>query len=234
MFWVLIYIATNFLAQIHLISLGLIDFVSEFVPKSTNCVHRFSRKSASRKKPAHRPAKAAHRLKPAHRPAKAGPAHPQVNAIDLGLISLLHQRPPLASISTPPPSPKQLPPPGRKAATRHHCLLPRARTPSPPPRSAPQLRTRAPARSARSVPSQALSASAAQLRLGPQCQLARRSRCLALCSASARSHQAPSRKPATHTPSIAASRPPQLARLTSLLASSRISAASSPPRSDRK
>jgi hypothetical protein len=32
----------------------------------------FSRKSASRKKPAHGLAKAGHRLKPAHRPAKAG------------------------------------------------------------------------------------------------------------------------------------------------------------------
>jgi hypothetical protein len=101
MSWVLIYISTNFLAPIPLILAGTHDFLFQFAPKSTNCVHRFSRKSASRKKPAHRPAKAAYRLKPAHRPAKAGPAHPQVNAIDLGLISLLHQRQPLASIAKP-------------------------------------------------------------------------------------------------------------------------------------
>jgi hypothetical protein len=73
MSWVLIYIATNFLAPIPHISPGIEDFIFQFAPKSKNISPRISRKSPSRKKPAHRPAKAGHRLKPAHRPAKAGP-----------------------------------------------------------------------------------------------------------------------------------------------------------------
>jgi hypothetical protein len=73
MSWVLIYIATNFLATIPRISPRIIDFLSKFLPKSTNFSSRISRKSASRKKPARRPAKAGHRLKPDHRPTKAGP-----------------------------------------------------------------------------------------------------------------------------------------------------------------
>jgi hypothetical protein len=45
MFWVLIYIATNFLAPIPHISLGIADFLSEFLPKSTNSSRRnFSKK----------------------------------------------------------------------------------------------------------------------------------------------------------------------------------------------
>jgi hypothetical protein len=45
MFWVLIYIATNFLAPIPLISLEIIDFLFQFPPKSTNSSRRnFSKK----------------------------------------------------------------------------------------------------------------------------------------------------------------------------------------------
>jgi hypothetical protein len=46
----LIYIATNFLAPIPLISLGIIDFLSEFPPKSTDSLRRnFSKKCESAK-----------------------------------------------------------------------------------------------------------------------------------------------------------------------------------------
>jgi hypothetical protein len=73
MSWVLIYIATNFLAPIPRISPRIIDFLSDFPPKSMNFSSRISRKSASRKKLARKLAKAGHRLRPDHRPAKAGP-----------------------------------------------------------------------------------------------------------------------------------------------------------------
>jgi hypothetical protein len=66
MSWVLIYIATNFLAPIPLISHGIDDFLFKFPPKSKNFATRISRKSANRLKPALRPAKA-------RTPAKAGP-----------------------------------------------------------------------------------------------------------------------------------------------------------------
>jgi hypothetical protein len=52
MFWVLIYIATNFIAPIPLISLGIDDFFFQFPPKSTNSSRRISQKSANRLKPA--------------------------------------------------------------------------------------------------------------------------------------------------------------------------------------
>jgi hypothetical protein len=48
------------------------DFSSKFPPNSTNSSRRISQKSASQKKPAHRPAKAGHRLKPAR--SSAAPA----------------------------------------------------------------------------------------------------------------------------------------------------------------
>jgi hypothetical protein len=66
MSWVLIYIATKFLAPIPLISLRIIDFSFQFSPKSTNISTRISQKSANWLKPALRPAKA-------NPPAKAGP-----------------------------------------------------------------------------------------------------------------------------------------------------------------
>jgi hypothetical protein len=69
MFWVLIYIATNFLAPIPPISAGIDDFIFRFSPKSTNGSRRISRKSLNRLKPALRPAKAGTL-------AKAGPPPP--------------------------------------------------------------------------------------------------------------------------------------------------------------
>jgi hypothetical protein len=79
MSWVLIYIATNFLAPIPLISLGIADFLFQFPSKSTNCSHRISRKSLNRLKPALRPAKAGTPAKAGPNPAKAGPSIPLVN-----------------------------------------------------------------------------------------------------------------------------------------------------------
>jgi hypothetical protein len=52
MSWVLIYIATKFLAPIPLISLGIDNFLFQFPPNSTNISSRISQKSPSRKKPA--------------------------------------------------------------------------------------------------------------------------------------------------------------------------------------
>jgi hypothetical protein len=52
MSWVLIYIATNFLAPIPLISLRIDDFSSHFPPKLKNFATRISQKSVSQKKPA--------------------------------------------------------------------------------------------------------------------------------------------------------------------------------------
>jgi hypothetical protein len=52
MFWVLIYIATNFLAPIPLISPRINDFSSQFPPKSMNSSHIISQKIANRLKPA--------------------------------------------------------------------------------------------------------------------------------------------------------------------------------------
>jgi hypothetical protein len=78
MSWVLIYIATNFLAPIPLISLGIDDFSSHFPPKSKNFVTRISQKSPNR-------------LKPDLRPAKAGPP---ANA-SLASASLSHPAPSL-------------------------------------------------------------------------------------------------------------------------------------------
>jgi hypothetical protein len=74
MSWVLIYISTNFLAPIPLISLEFVDFLSQFPPKSTNSSRRISRKSLNRQKPALRPAKADIPAKVGPNPAKAGPA----------------------------------------------------------------------------------------------------------------------------------------------------------------
>jgi hypothetical protein len=53
MSWVLIYIATNFLAPIPLISAGIDDFIFQFAPKSMNSSRRFPRKSPNRLKPTH-------------------------------------------------------------------------------------------------------------------------------------------------------------------------------------
>jgi hypothetical protein len=73
MFWVLIYISTNFLALIPLISLGIDDFLFQFPPKSMNSSRRFSQKSPNRLKLALRPAKAGIPAKAGPSPAKAGP-----------------------------------------------------------------------------------------------------------------------------------------------------------------
>jgi hypothetical protein len=73
MSWVLIYIATKFLAPIPLISLGIDDFLFQVPPKSTNSSCRISQKIANRLKPALRPAKAGPIPAKASRPA--GPRH---------------------------------------------------------------------------------------------------------------------------------------------------------------
>jgi hypothetical protein len=133
MFWVLIYIATNFLAPIALISVGIDDFLSEFPPTSTNSLSRFSQKSASQKKPA-------------HRPAKAGPAHPLVNATSIRSSTAIFSRPRLAAShsaakaaaapappTTKPPQPhahpstKRLRPPSTSSSTRPRPPPPAAR-----------------------------------------------------------------------------------------------------------
>jgi hypothetical protein len=72
MFWVLIYISTNFLAPIPLISLRIDDFLSKFPPKTKNFACRISRKSPNRLKPDLRPAKAGKPAKAGPSPAKAG------------------------------------------------------------------------------------------------------------------------------------------------------------------
>jgi hypothetical protein len=67
MFWVLIYISTNFLAPIPCISLRIADFSSHFLPKSKNFATRISQKNLNQLKPDLRPVKAS-------APAKAGPS----------------------------------------------------------------------------------------------------------------------------------------------------------------
>jgi hypothetical protein len=142
MFWVLIYIDSNFLAPIPLISLGFIDFSLQFPPKLTNVSSRISRKSASRKKPAHRPAKASHRLKPAHRPAKAGPqfscARSRSTASPRAPQLLSHHRQPPArparQARQPPVQPSPSTPAYRSASPGRSLLAhaqQRARTPRP-------------------------------------------------------------------------------------------------------
>jgi hypothetical protein len=78
MSWVLLYVATNFLAPIPLISLGIIDFPLQFPPKSKNFATRISRKSPNRLKPDLRPAKTGPPAKAGPRPAKAGPPSGQL------------------------------------------------------------------------------------------------------------------------------------------------------------
>jgi hypothetical protein len=58
MFWVLIYIASKFLAPIPLISVGIDDFLFEFPPKSTNSSRRIFSKKSEPEKAGLRPAKA--------------------------------------------------------------------------------------------------------------------------------------------------------------------------------
>jgi hypothetical protein len=82
MFWVLIYIASKFLAPIPLISLGIIDFRFQFPPNRRTARAEISRKVPNRLKPDLRPAKAGAPAKAGPSAAKAGPAHlVQVNAI---------------------------------------------------------------------------------------------------------------------------------------------------------
>jgi hypothetical protein len=89
MVWVLIYISTNFLAPIPLISLGFVDFLSQFPPKSTNSSRRISRKVTNWLKPDLGPAKAGTPAKAGPSPAKAGPAN-QRNRPLRGSASLLN------------------------------------------------------------------------------------------------------------------------------------------------
>jgi hypothetical protein len=123
MFWVLIYIATNFLAPIPLISLGIIDFSFRFPPKSTNSSRRISQNSASRKKPALRPAKAGpspgsqrHRSRP-HPPAPS----PQLVPTSSSPPPQLAQTPPVRSRRATPAWPSRRPPlaPPRAAKRPH-------------------------------------------------------------------------------------------------------------------
>jgi hypothetical protein len=112
MSWVLIYIATNFLAPIPCISLGITDFLFKFPPKLTN----FSNSFSNRLKPNYSPEiarpytnfgpqKSVNRLKLAHRPAKADPYRGQ-------------RHPWLASPSTASST-------GRLRLPPHHCSKPR-------------------------------------------------------------------------------------------------------------
>jgi hypothetical protein len=98
MSWVLIYIASNFLAPIPFISLGIINFLFQFPPKSTNISTRISRKVANRLKPELRPAKAGTPAKAGPSPAKAG--HHLVNA---RRVLLAHPVQPLGHSSSSPP-----------------------------------------------------------------------------------------------------------------------------------
>jgi hypothetical protein len=120
MFWVLIYIATKFLAPIPLISLGIDDFSSQFPPKSMNSSRRnFSKKSE--------PAKAG------PKPAKAGPCFPQlVNA-----FSIAHLAPPSISSARPSTAPATQLPRARGSnlyppSTAHPAPLPRTPLLFPP------------------------------------------------------------------------------------------------------
>jgi hypothetical protein len=156
MSWVLIYISTKFLDPIPLISVGIDDFLSEFLPTSTNSSNRFSQKSASRKKPAHRPAKAGHRLKPAHRAAKAGPQSRRL----LRLAPLFRSSSLRSSLSSRQP---------RITAARHLLLgltaSPAARRSSPRlSRSARPSTAKPPCHHAQSTPSQHRYASTATTR----------------------------------------------------------------------
>jgi hypothetical protein len=136
MFWVLIYISTNFLAPIPLISLEIIDFLFQFPPNRRTARAEISRKSANRLKPALRPAKASHRLKPAQGrlkpvlllvspPARPAPAAclPPIAPAQAGPTSLLAPR-------SPPAHPRRRPtPPPLLASTLHlapaqPCSLP--------------------------------------------------------------------------------------------------------------
>jgi hypothetical protein len=114
MFWVLIYIATNFLAPIPLISLRIDDFIFQFAPKSKNISPRISRKSPSRKKPASDRLKPAHRLKPD--PDRLKPVRSTVRLLHCSRCLASHctartparllSRPSLAPARAHPPSPR--------------------------------------------------------------------------------------------------------------------------------
>jgi hypothetical protein len=110
MSWVLVYIATNFLAPIPLISPRIDDFFSQFPPKSMNSSRRISRKSPSRQKPSSDWLKPAHRLKPA------------LFLVGQRRFALLDPPPRPQLTSTRPPAPHTQPP----------CSLPRT-APAPLP-----------------------------------------------------------------------------------------------------
>jgi hypothetical protein len=129
--WVLIYIATNFLSPIPCISLGIDDFPSEFLPKSTN----FSNSIPNRQKLACTPEiagqyqkfgsrKSPNWLKPAHRPTKAGqPAKAGPRPVKVSRSA--GQRPthhPARSARPPPASIHQ--PPSHQAASPSSCSTP--------------------------------------------------------------------------------------------------------------
>jgi hypothetical protein len=121
MFWVLIYITTNFLAPIPLISLGIIDFPLQFLPKSKNFVTRISRKSPNRLKPDLRPAKTGPPAKAGPRPAKAGPSS---SASQRHLQQLALASPTCASRPSSPPHTPQ-----------HRLIPPACSSPRPAPSS---------------------------------------------------------------------------------------------------
>jgi hypothetical protein len=127
MFWVLSYIATNFLAPIHLISARIDDFLFQFS-------RRISRKSPNRLKPALRPAKAGTPAKAGPSPAEAGPPPPGQHFRISPSIHHHHtpasaqHRPPRDSSARLSSRSASLPPPATCS-----CAIPRARAPPAPP-----------------------------------------------------------------------------------------------------
>jgi hypothetical protein len=136
---VLIYIATNFLAPIPLISAGIDDFIFQFVPNRRTARAEISRKSANR-------------LKSALRPAKAGPCRstPLASHRSAPLLLLAHHRRPRprsASMQQLRLSVPQLAPACIDPHHRTVCLLLRLRARPTPAHSSPAPATQPPARS---------------------------------------------------------------------------------------
>jgi hypothetical protein len=149
---VLNYIATNFLASIPLISLGIADFSSHFPPKSKNFVTRISQKSASRKKPNRIPAKAGPPTKADPVLAKAGPLDSFFRRSTSHSIHFAKPSTPPGSCSTAPKPQRQAPSPGPYSRA---ALPPTARSPRAPPQPPPTSPGPGPPRPPCSGPSRA-------------------------------------------------------------------------------
>jgi hypothetical protein len=155
MFWVLIYIATNFLAPISLISLRIDDFLSKFRPKRRTSRAEFLEKVQARK------SRPSDRLKPAV--SSPGQRHRSASLLPLCLARprSISNRTPAALLASPWSRRAQLsrqsvqataPPPGQPqapASDRHSSQLAPRPTPPPPAQLTPPPNGRKPPTTAR-------------------------------------------------------------------------------------